>query len=1157
MAEFTAAQARAIRTLGVNVAVSAGAGAGKTRVLVERYLYILERREAMCGEILAITFTNKAAKEMKERIRAKANALERAAADEGERGFWREVKAGLEYAPIGTFHSFCARVLRDNPVEAGIDPAFAVLDEIEGELLREKALGEVLEAALADSAPWLERLLDSYDRGLLLALAPGLYDAMAGLGQLAENMAGWLAAPYQASAAGAAAAADELRSLCRELVAYKDNLNPKGAQYARVARLERDWDAVDAAIGAAAADAASGEVLAGYLDCLDRRSKDKAIVGEIKERLKALRLARADRAALALVPCWCELLLALDRALERLKQERRVLTFSDLEVRAARLLRENKAVLDRYRGRIRQIMVDEFQDTNELQRQIVYLLAGGDADVLQDGRLFVVGDAKQSIYRFRGADVAVFEQVKRDIAGAGEVIELDVNFRSLDSLLEVYNESFAGVMGTAEDVIAFRPLASHRRSADAGAVQAELLVVPRAGVAEAGGAREAEAAAVAARIRAMVGGEEELVGRDAAARAVCWGDIAILFRTAGNIECYAAALQAADIPFTVVGGRGFYRCQEITDMLNVLRVADNRFRDAALAGVLRSPLFMLADGTLACLKKDKGSLWEGLAEYGAASLDESQRLAAQRAWRILSRLRALGGLTGAAEVLEAALAETGYAEFVLTQFMGRQKYANLLKLVAAARDFGGGGLFTTADFLRYVDKLIAGEVKEGEAQLESEDGDAVRLMTIHKSKGLEFPVVFLPDLQRKFRDETAPALFSAAGGLGLKVPGPDGGLEPTSPYERLAAEERRLSLLELKRVLYVAFTRAEDYLVLSGVADKLGGDKELAEINNWLGWLGRVYGLNGLDDAPERLTVGGARLAVRCGAPEGAASCRPAAEKADGCAGKADLALIARNIAPLAAAGRLTPLSASNILRFRQCRRAFYYQFVAGLPEPEPEWEERDGENHAPPGRLTGNALHKCLELLRPGEAWEECLARAVREETPPEWRAAVLTDAAPLIAKYAAGSLLREISGLTARREWGFTFYIPPEGTARPGVLNGRVDCLVEYRDGSLGIIDYKTDRVDAASVGEKARHYGLQLVLYALAAEAATGRRVKDARLYFLRTDSAVTVPLDAAAREAALAGLRQVWLFAAEHRSEAEYACNPEQCRYCGFSVLCPGR
>ncbi|MDT8900527.1 UvrD-helicase domain-containing protein [Anaeroselena agilis] len=1152
MAEFTSAQQAAIQALDANVAVSAGAGAGKTRVLVERYLNILARDQAACDGILAITFTNKAAKEMKERIRKRASEL--AAAADGEEGRrWRAVLGELEYAPIGTFHSFCARVLRENPVEAALDPNFAVLDEAETALLTEKALAEVFTAALAEGAPWLDNLLLTYDKALLTAVVPDLYDKIAAAGLLGDELSERLAAPYRQAVDAAAALKEDLAGLCGELIAYKDNLKKTGAQFARVDRLARDWQKVAAAIAAADGSADAATVLRDYLDCLDRRSGDRDIVAAIRETLGRLRQVPCDRAALSLIPDLCRLLTELDAVLAAHKREQRVLTFTDLETRTADLLKGCPGVRQRYLSRIRYIMVDEFQDTNDLQRQIVYLVAGGDAEKLQGRKLFVVGDPKQSIYRFRGADVAVFARVRDDIAArGGEILDLDVNFRSMDSLLTLFNECFAAVMGTAEDAVPFQPLGAFRSECRSVGGAAEFIVVAADG--ETGDPRKEEAAAVARRIGAMVAGCEPLVDRDAVPRPVSYGDIAVLFRTVTDLDTYAAALQTAGIPYYVVGGRGFYHRQEIIDILNLLQVIDNRGNETALAGVLRSPLFLLSDDALLALKKGGGSLWQGLERHAdIAGLPEEQRQAAARAWRVIAGLRDLRGAVGVSRLIRLALDQTGYLNFVLTQFMGQQKYANLLKLAAVADAFESKGAATLGEFLRYVAKLVAGEVHESEAQVESEGGDTVKLMTIHKAKGLEYPVVFIPDLQRRFRDETGPLIFSAEKGLGLKVPGDGGELVAASVYAEVASCEKKLSLLELKRVLYVAFTRAKDYLVLSAAGGKVTVGKDFTALGTWLGWLGKVYSFDNLAALPGRLAVDKAPILVSVGQTLSPPLCPVTGGDTEASVAAGWIEELAGRIAALPPVRPEPVFTVSAIGKFRQCPRSFFYGFIAALPEPAVEAPFR-ADPARPPGRIIGDVLHRSLELADPRLPADEWLARAAAEKAPIRWRQAAMAEVRPLLARYTASDLFREIAACSVRREWQFAFRLPDHDGRESYPFTGRVDCLLDYRDGSFGIVDYKTDRVTAREAHDKAEEYAPQLALYAMAAEAAGQGTVRNARLHFLRPGVTVAVPVDEASRAAAAAALAVACRHISGGEREEDYPADTSWCLRCGYRVLC---
>ncbi|MBP2649736.1 MAG: addA [Firmicutes bacterium] len=1157
MANFTPAQHEAIYNLSTNLIVSAGAGAGKTRVLVERYIYILQKREAACDEILAITFTNKAAKEMKERIRGLAAVLaENPEADEAEQLYWGEIKNSLEYALIGTFHSFCARVLRENPVEAALDPNFAVLDEFEAATVMDKVLTGVLETALTVQAPWLERLFRIYDKPLLVENVIKLYDSLLAEGLLTSQLEECLNQPYLTAVAKSDTIKDKLRQLCGELFAFKANLKPGSAHYTLVEWIENNWPEVDKAI-----ENTDRQILDHYLGGLSARSKDKEIVNEIKETLKTLNLIEADQQALGIVPDLCKLLLSLKVALDKYKVEHRVLTFNDMEVRTVTLLKNNPAVCGKYHKRIRRIMVDEFQDTNDLQRQIIYLLAGGDAEQLLGNKLFVVGDAKQSIYRFRGADVAVFDRVRRDIiASGGKPIELDINFRSMDGLLAIFNECFAAIMGTAADQVKFCQLAGHRQAVGEDEPRAEFLAIPKANLLPGQLPREAEASAIARRIRAMVDNRERLVNHDVERRNVCYGDIAILFRVASDIDVYAAALKQAGVPYYIVGGRGFFRCQEVLDVLNLLRVVENRYQETALAGVLRSPMFLLADDTLVLLKNHGKDLWQGLENY--ASLDQlaaEDRFMVERAWQVLTYLRGFRGIIRPTELLRRALAKTGYLSFVLTQFMGEQKYANLVKLMSMAANLETKGLTSLGDFIRQLSLLVEDDAKEGEAQIESESGDTVRLMTIHKAKGLEFPVVFIPDLNRKFNSDSAPMVVGA-GKIGIKVPDKNGLLTFTSVYQTIAADAKRLEYLELKRVMYVAFTRAKDYLVLSAVAEKAVRTKDYTELSNWLDWLGKVYAFDDFNELPERLAVDEATIIVKNTEEfQAGYDSLPAAHIREAAAA-VSLEFIKQleyqmGAIELGDSDKLI-LSPSDIIQYRKCQRSFYYKKIVKIPDLEINTSESTGDYEELPGNLIGSAFHRVLELLEPDDEWQQWVNQAVEELVPSHREQALKRQVVPLVERYLTSQLGKRLLEFKILKEWPFFFSLPnPDYEGEDYLFRGVVDCLVFYPDGTLGIVDYKTDNITVEQTPARAKEHSLQLVLYAVAAELVLGRTVKDVKVYFARLGITVDILLTAELRQAVMAETVAVCRHGQQARQENDFACNREWCGYCEFGYFCP--
>jgi ATP-dependent helicase/nuclease subunit A len=903
--DFTPEQHDAIHSDGVDLVVVAGAGSGKTRVLVERYLRLLERHEP--EQLLAITFTDKAAREMRERVRGALEQRARAARGES-RALWEQRRAEIEAARIGTIHSFCGALLRAHPAETGLDPRFAVLDEVQAALLLRSSVDEALAKAvaqadqmtrwpgdkvksgpitrhpLASSPPDLvtaaldefgfgelrellaELIRDDAARAVLAtqpqdeqallerwraALAEGRCSALAQLLAETEWRAAcatfWELAPGAPPGDRLSDQFDELAPLLRDLAAgaHATVAAADVDDYERLAQLGQ----INLQVGAAKAWGGK-EYLAAAKGCL-RTLRDR-----YRKHLGALEAGWDDRLELRAARTVLSVATLGRLAAERYaaaKAAQDALDFDDLELLALRLLREHPDVRASWRRELAAILVDEFQDTNAQQRDLVYALAGyddlgdggwGSARVPHPpspGRLFVVADGKQSIYRFRGADVGVFRAVRAAVvARGGREIGLAVSFRAHARLVALANYAFERILGRARPLlpfeVPFEELRRHRPPAP-HAVAVEIHIVPAAQKDQpllAGGAdvRRYQARVLAQRLRALVEGCEPLVAAGGGWRSAGYGDIALLFQATASFEHYEEALRAEGIPFLTSAGRGYYGRSEVRDLIHLLRWLEDPSDDFALVGALRSPLFALDDATILRLRlSDPGSLWRAMqhAEFNMqkeASVDRMLHVACC----MLRSLLALRGRVPVVDLLRVALRDTGYLATISGLRDGDRRRVNVEKLLDAVRRAGAAGLAT---FGAYLEDVLRLEAREGEAPLEG--GGAVRLMTIHRSKGLEFPIVVLPDATRE-----APArrdLWLAGAGYGLVVKLRDGAewVQPVAYRVALAAEQR-MERAERERLAYVALTRAQDYLILAGPARESSGDDWLSWLLDALGW---------------------------------------------------------------------------------------------------------------------------------------------------------------------------------------------------------------------------------------------------------------------------------------------------------------------------------
>jgi ATP-dependent helicase/nuclease subunit A len=861
--KFTADQKKAATHRSRAMAVTAGAGSGKTRVLVGRYLHLLEQGYPL-RSLVAITFTDKAAREMRTRIRAEIQRR----LDEAPSDVWQTAFTELDAARISTIHSLCAEVLRAHPTEAGLDPNFVVLEEGQAAAWQAQAI----EAALAwattrsDIAPLIGLFTEGGLRDILTRLIEKRLDVAAvwsSSTSVETLLTEWLDERLNAAWHDALNTLAELRS---------HNVDDK-LEIARRAVLDQ-WREVSAARAAADWDSLFNGLsqLRKAISTQGQKANwDAADLDTVREAMRLLR-DHYDENLKPLIGAGGKLNFALDRQLAealpvlhqlhqrvlqeyaQLKDEQQALDFDDLEGRAAVLLTTQPAVRDRWQRDVRAVLVDEFQDTNARQRDIVYALTDFRPDHPERsaakskddrGELFIVGDAKQSIYKFRGADVSVFRLVQADIQAAdGLTVDLDLTFRAHQALVQNLNDLLRPVLGEADDParpyeVPFAELRAQRKKPEKEGRYAPFVEF-HLGVGEkAEDGREAAAAALAQRLHALHREED-----------FAWGDMALLFRATSGFSVYEDALERAGIPFVTIAGRGFYDRPEIRDVLNALAAIHDPTDDLALAGLLRSPAIGLSDADLYRLRFTEGSdqprsLWESLSVVASAEREaissghtETASLESARSdtYHLIAELHDLSGRVTVAEVLKRFLDATHYRALLSAVPQGHRLRRNVDKLLADAHT---SRLIGLGEFLEYVQTMEDTGVREGEAPTEA--GGAVQLMTVHKAKGLEFPVV-IADASHDVRQHSGKVLLDDQLGLQIDLTDTDGAHPVAYRLARLA--EQAKDDAEDKRLLYVAATRAKEKLIVSGHVKR--SSKGTLTLSGWLRRLGEVAGLDAL-----------------------------------------------------------------------------------------------------------------------------------------------------------------------------------------------------------------------------------------------------------------------------------------------------------------------
>ena len=940
--------------------VRAGAGTGKTTVLVERFVRAVVDDGVPVEGMLAITFTDKAAAEMRERVRARFLELGR-----------RDDARSAEGASISTIHGFCGRLLRTHALSAGIDPDYHVLDGLEAERVAVDAFDRALEEFLGSTGTDRLELVASYTPDGLRDMVRTAYSHLRSRGERHPSLA-------PAERPRPAGEAERLEAAARAALAELGLAEGQAAEKASativrcLALLER---LVDDRL-ATPAQLKELELKKGNSKALATDACDE--YREAFEAYRALCLDSEQARNHALLRVLLDL---YGRRYDVAKRARSALDFEDLELLARDLLAGDEALREQYSSRYEHVMVDEFQDVNPLQSELIGLIARDN--------LFRVGDENQSIYGFRHADVNVFREHRQAAAEREEALSVTVNFRSRGELIDAVAMTFERLWD--EDYEPLREAPGAREPAVSAPV-VDLLVAdlhkgrwdaalpPEDGALGAGMAgvtpwRALEARMLARRI-------DELTREG----PYEYRDVVVLLRATTSMSVYERALVERGIPTHVVGGRGYWSQQQVSDLRHWLAALANPLDELALYSVLASPLagVSLDSVTLLALharKSGRDPMWAlreaiGNAEDGLAMALPSDDLA--RARTFLERFdseRAEAPRVALETLIDRAVTRTGYDRHLLALPAGERRMANVRKLMRMAREYEAD---EGRDLRGFIDAIAERDVlqeREGEAPLEAETLDAVRLMTIHRAKGLEFPVVAVGDLGKVGREDDGRLRISADGTTGMRLAGIGGGAVNSRQLDRIKAEQKTESEEEERRVFYVAMTRAERHLILSGATDleKLNEPDELCEPMRWI-WRGVCAGLP--SEGAEGLHVDrrdGREVSVawRRLTPDTLpellepADLAPAEDGTSGAADGGQQAELELAAVPAPRALPVSRLSYSGLEAYRRCSYRFYLERSLGLRGVAPP--VREDRPAAAPGLsalLRGSLVHLLLEDL-------------------------------------------------------------------------------------------------------------------------------------------------------------------------------------------------
>ena len=850
-----------------HICVTAGAGSGKTAVLVERYLKILREGNVTPQEIVAITFTDKAAAEMKERIieelslQAERDGSEQ---DNSLQGF----REKMSTAHISTIHAFCSRILREFPFQAGVPANFSILQGIDQKLLLQETVKKTLKDIATNEEDKhrdeLTRLLQRYgsqqklvdllstminQRDALEHLMQEIYENPNGreirrtlqervrerTQQIRERLMSTIDIPEfirclnTVLQVARGKKVDETKNLMQQLEGqYETNLNSP-----EVLNLFRE---IAKRITTGQNKIATQSFLpksidrTGITDEIDflvataKKIKNIPILENEKDDDKTDDPETDDDFLLSTIRDLLTLYTQISKAYRTTKLSQGKLDFADLQMKTRDLVRNNEEIRQKLVSRHKYYMIDEYQDTNELQYELVMLLT----NELKAANLFIVGDPKQSIYAFRGADVRVFTKTKEKIVDdGGDDIRLTENFRSLRDTVGFVNYFFNYLMGDGKETefeVAYEALTQARPVKANGRV--EILLGKQ------GDDLADEYSLIAHHIKSMKANAETVYKRDEngqeAEHPIEYGDIAILIQTRTHLPNIENALLEADIPYLTTGGVGFYQRQEIYDIWNYLNfLNDSTENQISLAAVLRGPAFGISDTELYEISRQKEeNFWDKAQNYRDASYNLRTAIAT------LKRHKQFAHRMPVNQLIVTIVNDTGMIGTLKTGKQGQQRWVNYQKLLEHARNFDGDETKQILpDFIEFLDILIEEERREGQAPVEASSG-AVQIMTIHASKGKQFPVVILPRLDRKGQTDREPFIDEAFG-IGFSPLNPDKDYSKTEPdivtHMKNRANEKEIA--EKKRLFYVGTTRACDRLILSGTPSVNGKPQQM------LGWL--------------------------------------------------------------------------------------------------------------------------------------------------------------------------------------------------------------------------------------------------------------------------------------------------------------------------------
>jgi ATP-dependent helicase/nuclease subunit A len=1149
--QLTASQQAAL-ALDKNISVTAGAGSGKTRILVDRFLKIAFGNPALTKQIVAITFTEKAAAEMQERIADEVNKqLQAANLETTDRKKLQIIRDQLNSAHISTIHGFCMRLLQEFPIEANVTPDFTILDPIRQQVLMHKAIQTTLEildkeAITESEADWFTLFLALPRRRIIDMLKVSLekpFETMIIARDFSKRSKDeyiqflterWLK-HFQSIITYESI--QQIFLMVKQII-ENDNIEIKTEKGQELEQLlqsfydeymqnENTVRAKGIFLRVAEAFTKNDGKAYSNLSFLGKKESwgpfvQKTLI-QLSDFLEPLQLNiiqmdpgsppdETDEKWYDLFMTFLKLHQDVFNNFKKVKEEQGVLDFEDLQIRTLDLLKNSEETRQKLHSRFKYIMVDEFQDTNPVQWQIVELLAS-EKDHLSVDKIFVVGDPKQSIYGFRDADIRIFKDVVNSFASkSGELfsehydgnIIFRESFRFLPQINAFINHFFGQILQPDANnpfEVAYENLTAQRNIPEKGLVELVVFDEENPG--------QSEAEYMALKINELINSQaiihEDKDGQNK--RPVRYGDIAILIRDRSSLSDIEFALRQYNIPFKTVGGIGFWQRQEIYDIYHVLRFLANPADDLALVGILRSRLFLLPDNAVFLMSDNDGIGFMNKLkllqnDYRLADNDKQQ---VQNTYTLIEKWLNLRERLNLSELLNIILDDTKLFAQLNAEFSGDQRTANLQKVVELADSFDQSGPGGMKSFLDIIDDLINREVAEGEAFLALDDISSVKIMTIHVSKGLQFPIVFTPYLNRSMRSVGSDIMLDRELGMAVTFKNEEDyygdRANENTLYRLLRIRQRYKDLAETKRIFYVGVSRASEYLFLSATVK---GQK--ARRDSMFGWLNdclvgeaksayfpgllqfndfQIQIINSYEPSQKKddISAGFKQLLNELAGPQ------------DSIEDNSGLQLVQE--IPLVSHSRI--FSATALMTFARDPEEYYRHYHLGFFEGDYEQSLLQKSDDLD-SLLKGKIVHRFLEIYDGSQAQEIIEKILFDFEIYDKEINSRLKD--ELISIHLMMSQSGNGKSILAAKE--YMNEVPLTMQLDEDFFTGTIDRLQKSDNGNWEVFDYKTNKVSNANFEETAQKYDIQMQSYALLlSRLYPGQKEYRVVLYFLTLD------------------------------------------------------